>query len=61
MSRTAIVAIGGLLWGGFAADAVVHFASGDWIPVTIATLVGAAWMIARRSRVQALQAVATRT
>ena len=57
MSRTAIVAIGGLLWGGFAADTVVHVASGDWVPVTIAAFVGAGWMIARRSRLRSLEPV----
>ena len=52
MSRNAIIALGGLLWGGFVADAIVHFGTGDWIPPTVAALVGATWIVARRGRVR---------
>jgi outer membrane lipoprotein SlyB len=50
MSRNAIIALGGLLWGGFIADAVVHFGTGDWAAPTVAALVGATWIVVRRSR-----------
>jgi outer membrane lipoprotein SlyB len=54
MSRNAIIALGGLLWGGFIADAVVHFGTGDWAAPTVAALVGATWIVVRRSRARQL-------
>jgi hypothetical protein len=48
MSRNLILAIGALLWGAFAVDAIIHFGTGDWIAPTVAMIVGATWIALRR-------------
>ena len=50
MARNLILAMGALLWGFFAYDAIVHYATGDWMPPTVALAVGAVWLVVRWPR-----------
>jgi hypothetical protein len=53
MSRTFILAMGALLWGLAALDAIVHFAEGDLLTPAVmglAAIIGVAWISLRWAR-----------
>jgi hypothetical protein len=56
MSRNLTIALGVLLWVGFAVDALIHVASGNWIVPALAIVIVTAGLGAYHARRRAVRA-----
>ena len=56
MPRNLTIALGTLLWVGFAAVALLHVASGDWVGPALAVVVVTAVMSAYHARRRTVRA-----